>query len=146
MASLLSACASQPPKSVQTVSGWPEIEIAADKKAVKDYFMLKNVEGGFQVENESDSSLTVSKVDTSASFNAALTQVALGNAYSTPPKYEVKYYFNQLPGRVKVLTNIAVSTQMPGGQVNRQFLNENSAVFNAYQDQLVRFKTQLEKK
>jgi hypothetical protein len=145
-AALLSACASQPAKISQTSSGWPEIEISTtDKRAVKDYILLKNSEAGWNIEQESDSILTVSKIDSSGSFNAAFTQVALGNAYSTPPKYEVKYFINQLPGRVKVVSNIAVSTQMPGGQVNRVFLNDNNAVYNAYQEQLVRFKRGIEK-
>jgi PBP1b-binding outer membrane lipoprotein LpoB len=145
-AALLSACASQPAKISQTASGWPEIEISvSDKKLVKDYIVLKNSEAGWNMEQESDSMVTFSKVDSSGSFNAAFTQVALGNAYSTPPKYEVKYFINQLSGRVKVVSNIAVSTQMPGGQVNRVFLNENNAVYNAYQDQLVRFKQGIEK-
>lgn len=143
---LLSACAAQPAKISQTSSGWPEIEISApDKKTVKDYILLKNSEAGWNIEQESESMLTVSKIDSSGSFNSAFTQVALGNAYSTPPKYEVKYFINQLPGRVKVVSNIAVSTQMPGGQVNRVFLNQNNAVYNAYQDQLVRFKQGIEK-
>ena len=142
---LLTACASQPAKISQTVSGWPEIEIStADKKSVKDYILLKNSEAGWNLEQESDSMLSFSKLDTSGSFNAALTQTALGNSYSTPPKYEVKYIISQLPGRVKIVSNIAVSTQMPGGQVNRMFLNENNTVFNAYQEQLNRFKRGLE--
>jgi hypothetical protein len=143
---LLSACAAQPAKITQTLSGWPEIEISAtDRKSVKDYILLKNSEAGWNLEQESDSMLAFSKIDSSGSFNAALTQVALGNAYSTPPKYEVKYFINQLPGRVKIVSNIAVSTQMPGGQINRMFLNENNAVYNAYQDQLTRFKQGIEK-
>jgi len=143
---LLSACATQPAKITQTVSGWPEIEISAtDKKSVKDYILLKNSETGWSLEQESDSMLFFSQVDSSGSFNAALTTVALGNAYSTPPKYELKYFINQLPGRVKIVSNIAVSTQMPGGQVNRMFLNVNNAVYNAYQEQLNRFKKDVEK-
>jgi hypothetical protein len=143
---LLSACAAQPARITQTVSGWPEIEISAtDKKSVKDHILLKNSETGWNLEQESDSMLSFSKVDSSGSFNAALTQVALGNAYSTPPKYELKYFINQLPGRVKIVSNIAVSTQMPGGQVSRMFLNESNTVFNAYQEQLNRFKKDIEK-
>ena len=142
---LLSACASQPPKSLQTVSGWPEIEIGRDKKAVKDYFLLDSVNNGMNVDQETESSLVMSLIDTSGSVNAAFTQVMLGNAYSTPPKTEISFYFSQLPGRTKVTVNAAVSTQMPGGQINRVFLKDNNAVFNSWQGALGRAKAALEK-
>lgn len=77
-----------------------------------------------------------SKIDNSGSFNSALTTVLLGNAYSTPPKYDLKYILVQLPSGSKIISNISVSTQMPGGQVNRLFLNQNIALINSYQDQL----------
>lgn len=62
---LLTACASQPARISQTVSGWPEIEIStADKKSVKDYILLKNSESGWNLEQETESMLSFSKVNT----------------------------------------------------------------------------------
>lgn len=141
----LVGCAAQPEKIVTTASGWPEVEITtSNKQAVKENLIQRNSANGWNLEQESDSSLLFTRVDDSGSFNSALTQAMIGNSYSTQPKYEARYIISNNSGKVKVVVNVAVSTQMAFGQVNRVFLNKNNATFNAYQTQLYKVKSEIE--
>lgn len=145
VALVLSGCAAQPARIATTASGWPEVEIfTSNKQAVKENIIQRNAATGWNLEQESDSSLLFTKVDDSGSFNSAMTQALIGNSYSTPPKYEARYIISSYAGKVKIVVNVSVSTQMAFGQVNRVFLNKNNATFNAFQGQLYKVKSEVE--
>lgn len=82
--------------------------------------------------------------DNSGSLQSAVTQVLIGNSYSTPPNYEARYIFAEVGTSTKLLVNVQVSTQMAGGQVNRMPLSDNSTTFNQFQAQLERVKAEIE--
>ncbi len=117
----------------------------SDKKFVKDFIIRKTSEHGWNLEQETDSTLLFTQTDNSGSVDAAVTQVLLGNRNSTPPKYEFKYIISQYGDTAKVIANVSASTQMPMGQVNRVFFNENNSVINTYQGVLDRLKDGMEK-
>lgn len=77
-------------------------------------------------------------------MNAVMTQIVMGNSSSTLPKYEARYIVSNYAGKVKIIVNVAVSTQMAFGQTNRVFLKDNSNWFNAFQDQLRKVKSEVE--
>ncbi len=141
----LSGCANDPPRIAQTVSGWPEIEInTMYKSAVANAIVLRNSELGWTLEQETPSTIFFTRIDDSGSMGAAVTQALIGNAYSTPPKYEARYILSRKPSSIKVVVNVSISTQMVGGQVNRLIMDKNNQVFNAFQNQLIRVKAQIE--
>lgn len=142
---LLAGCASQPAKIKETRSGWPEVEIStSDKTKVKQNIISRNAQTGWALEQETDSSLLFTKIDDTGSMGAIMTQAIIGNAYSTPPVYEARYIISQANEQVSIVVNISVSTQMAMGQTNRILLNKNNAVFNAFQQQLERVKSETE--
>lgn len=141
---LVLGCASSQ-RIAETQSGLPEIDIATtDKPLVKELIVSRNASKGWLLESESGSSLLFSVTDTSGSFSAALTQVLIGNSYSTPPKYEANYIITTIGNRTKVIVNLSVSTQMAFGQIKKYPLNNNNDVFNAVQGQLIKIKQEIE--
>lgn len=142
---LLSACATQT-RITETPSGMPEIVIrTTDKQAIKNNLIARNAQSGWFLERETDSTLFFTYVDDSGSFRSALTQALIGNAYSTPPKYEANYLlFPAGEGAYKVQVQVSVSTQMAMGQVNRVSLKDNVTVFNGFQRQLQKVKQEIE--
>lgn len=141
----ITGCASAPQKTTQTASGHPEIIIAAkDPKIIRTNLISRNATTGWILEQESENTLLFTKTDTSGSLESATTQILLGNAYSTPPKYEARYTLIPLPNGTRVIVNVSVSTQMPGGQINRMELSNAAATFNPFQAQLARVKDEVE--
>lgn len=62
-------------------------------------------------------------------FNSALTQLLIGNSYSTPPKTLVKFNLAQMSNNTIVQANEWIETQMAFGQMRRQDL-ANDKVHN----------------
>lgn len=142
---LIAGCASAPPKIKETSSGHPEIVISVkDLKPIRSNLIERNASTGWTLEQETESTLFFTKTDTSGSLQSAVTQALLGNAYSTPPKYEARYTFIPMPNSTKIIVNVFVSTQMPGGQVNRIGLSDASPTFNPFQTQLEKVKSEVE--
>lgn len=140
---LLTACAAPPARIAETESGWPEITIATqDRSGLRANLIARNLATGWTLESESESMLLFTKIDTST--GGAVMQALIGNAYSTPPKYEARYVMVPTAGGLKLVVNVAVSTQMPGGQVNRQPL-DGAPTFNSFQAQLQRLKAEFER-
>lgn len=145
LAVAISGCASAPPKIKETSSGHPEIVVAVkDSKPIRSNLIARNAGTGWVLEQETESTLLFTRTDTSGSFQSAATQVLLGNAYSTPPKYEARYTFISMPEAVRVIVNVFVSTQMPGGQLNRMSLSDAAPTFNPFQAQLEKVKSEIE--
>lgn len=142
---LFAGCATAPPKSAETPSGHPEITIAStDMQRIRGNLISRNATTGWILEQETQSILLFTRTDSSGSAQSAATQVLLGNAYSTPPKYEARYTLIPVATGTRVIVNASVSTQMPGGQVNRLSLSHASATFNPFQAQLERVKSEVE--
>lgn len=143
---MVTACATQPQKITQTSSGWPEIEVfTKDKNAVRENIITRNSETGWNLEQDTPNTLMFTRVDTSGSLGSALTQSLIGNAYSTPPKYEAKYIISSKGNATKIIVNVSISSEMRTGQTNRIFLNNNREVFNIFQKQLQKVKSEIEK-
>ena len=53
-------------------------------------------------------------------MQSAMTQVLIGNSYSTPPKQFVRLSFAQTGDNTRVQSQVWVETQMPFGQVRQQ--------------------------
>jgi hypothetical protein len=53
-------------------------------------------------------------------FRGAVAQLALGNSYSTTPQIELKLVLAKQRESIQVTGYVAVSTQMPGGQVRQE--------------------------
>jgi hypothetical protein len=141
----IAGCASAPPKSAQTASGHPEVIVnTKDTKAVRSNLIARNASTGWVLEQESDNTILFTRTDSSGSLQSATTQVLLGNAHSTPPKYEVRYTIFAVPEGTRVVAIVAVSTQMPGGQVNRMGLSDAAGTFNQFQAQLEKVKIEVE--
>ena len=142
---LIAGCTTAPPKISETPSGHPEITIASsDAKKIRANLISRNATTGWVLEQETESTLLFTRTDSSGSVQSAATQVLLGNASSTPPKYEARYTLVSVKSGTRVIVNVSVSTQMPGGQVNRLSLSEASATFNPFQAQLERVKLEVE--
>ena len=144
---MTSACSNNEQSAAfQTASGWPEIEInTKSKQAVVDNLIHRNVSNGWSLESESPSLLVFSFIDSSGTVGSAFTQVLLGNANSTPPKYEARYVITMLgEEKVKVIVNAYVSTQMLSGQTRSMPLSNNKDTFDMYQAQLNRVKKEIE--
>lgn len=140
----LVACGTAPERIAATTSSYPEIEIkTVDKDAIRSNLIRRNLDTGWSLEQETPSMLLFTKVDSSGSVGSAVTQALIGNRYSTPPKYELKYTLASYKDFTKVITHLSVSTQMAMGQINRMELNGNTD-FNNLQMQLNRVKGEIE--
>jgi hypothetical protein len=146
VATFVCACATPTPRIKETKSGWPETEInTANKRYIVSNIIRRNVETGWTLEQESDSTLLFTKVNDSGSMNAVLVQAMIGNAYSTPPKAEARYIVMEHAGVTKVIVNVGISTQMSGGQINRMNMDNANGVLNMFQAQLDRVKAEVER-
>ena len=142
---VLAGCVAQPERMAQTPSGWPEVIIATpNKQLIKEKIIAMDAKLGWNLEQETESTVLFTKVDNSGSFGSLMTKNMLGNAYSTLPQYEMRYIFSTDGDSTHVIVNVAVSTQMPMGQVNRLFLDNNNMVFNTFQLQLNKIKDEIE--
>jgi hypothetical protein len=79
---------------------------------------------GFMLSNESSSLFTFTKP--MEGFRGAIAQLALGNSYSTTPQIELKVTLAKLVESIQITGFIAVSTQMPGGQVRQQDMSTDA--------------------
>lgn len=144
---LLQACASQPPlQHPRTASGRPEVTILGSTTEIKQNLIARNLKTGWMLEHQSENQLVFFRFDNPLLASSILTQLVIGNSYSTQPKYEAHYVIFQTSDGVKVTIAPSVSTQMPFGQTNRHYLQDSNQVFNAFQTQLLRVKGEVERK
>lgn len=143
---ILSGCASQQTSHLSTESGWPEAVIEADRESVKDAIIEKHISAGALLSEETSRKLTFTAEDNSLSANRMLTQLALGNSYSTNPLYRLDYMFSGGDNETKVIAQSSVSTQMAFGQTKNMSLKGSKKEMEAIQGLLDAIKEELEKK
>jgi hypothetical protein len=134
----LVGCA-QVPLNYSTPSGQPEITIADTKVAdVRGYIIGKAAANGSRIVAADDSRIVISR--TMEGGQAVMTQLAIGNAYSTTPTQNVQMIMVQQDANVTVYVSGWTESQMAFGQVNRLEADSNAAK-NELQAALIKLKT-----
>lgn len=137
----ISGCASVP-RMAETPSGKPEINIqTTDTELVKATITNVFYSRGYILQNDSSYSMFFTKIDNST--NALLFQAFFGNSYSTTPELELRVNIIKNTNNIKVIVFTSMSTQMVGGQVRRQEINNNEN-FNDIYTALQEVKTTVE--
>ena len=109
----LCGCAGVGP--LPTPSGYPEVTInTTNTKRVKEFLLAHFASQGFAVLQDTQYTLLVSKQMEGS--GAVLYQVAMGNAYSSPPQMNISVTITPLGGATKVYGHIAVGMQGVFGQ------------------------------
>lgn len=134
IASGLAGCAMAP------VAPAPDITINAPAEAVRNRLAAEMIGRGGQIISLTDSML-IAEQELSGS-GAIMSQLILGNAYSSTPKGTVTFTF--LPGKagVRVLGSAAVTSQGFGGQLNTM---KAPASYAGMQRMLLSVKDELER-
>ncbi|MCW7764323.1 hypothetical protein [Photorhabdus luminescens] len=131
---LLSGCANNIPLKKQTQSGKPEgVYTNTTKEAVRDSLVAYCNEKGFMVVESSASSVLCSKETEGGS--AILTQLMIGNSYSTTPVGKIRFTIGSVNNSIKVWADMWVETQMAMGQMRQMPITDNKSR-NAVQEKL----------
>ncbi|WP_242689541.1 hypothetical protein [Photorhabdus cinerea] len=131
---LLSGCANNVPLKKQTQSGKPEgIYTNTTKEAIRDLLVAYCNEKGFMVVESSTSSVLCSKETEGGS--AILTQLMIGNSYSTTPIGKIRFTIGSVNDSIKVWADMWVETQMAMGQMRQMPITDNKSR-NAVQEKL----------
>jgi hypothetical protein len=110
---LLCGCAGVGP--LPTPSGYPEVTINTNNtKRVKELLLAHFASQGFAVLQDTEHMILVSKPMEGS--GAALYQVAMGSAYSSPPQMNISVTIVPLGSSTKVYGHIAVAMQGAFGQ------------------------------
>lgn len=127
----LSGCANQEPLMKQTVSGKPEAEYPGKtKEQVKDA-LLNYCNGKGLIVFESSDSLVICGKQT----DSIMSQMLVGNAYSTPAMAKIRFTIASTNNTPKVWSDMWLESQMPGGQLN-QMPSKNIKDINSVQSML----------
>ncbi|MBW8463509.1 hypothetical protein [Acidovorax sp.] len=138
-------CASPSNRITRTQSGYPEITInSVDVRAIRSNLVARNAAGGWTIETETENMLLMTRVSNPLETSSVIAQAMLGNSRSTTPKAEARYIITLSKNQTLVVVQPSISTQMAGGQINRMDLKDNNDVFNNFQNQLARVKTEIE--
>lgn len=125
MAGLLVGCAQEPLKK-QTASGKPEAEFPTySVKQVMNGLVGMCNSSGLMIDSQADNYIVCSK--TLEGGQALLTQMAIGNSYSTTPQNKVRFSVSSFKNGTKVYADMWSETQMALGQVNKVPLEGNKA-------------------
>ncbi|HDG7583922.1 membrane lipoprotein lipid attachment site-containing protein [Klebsiella pneumoniae] len=109
-----------------TQSGKPEGLYPGKTKAeVENAIVSLCNSKGFTVFSADESSVVCGKEKSGT--DAVLTQVLIGNSYSTPPTDKVRFSIAKINNDVKVWVDMWAETQMPGGQVNHVNYTDNAS-------------------
>ena len=140
----LSGCVAPTTKMTVTASVKPEVFIqTGDTGQIKALIIGELVNFGYNVEQDSESSLTLSRaLEGSEDITAALTT---GNRYATNRRF-ASYTFIKSSDGVRVVVSVAWRSQAPGGQVRTTSLDNNGDVFNNFQTHLLKIKSKIEGK
>lgn len=130
----MTGCANQEPLKKVTSSGKPEgVYSNTTKSSVKDALSTYCNERGFIVLESTDSGVFCSKKTEGGT--AVMSQLAIGNSYSTTPEVKLKFSISEVGEVIKVWADAWFETQMAMGQVNRMDIKNNSDL-NQIQDRL----------
>ncbi|OCQ53548.1 hypothetical protein Ppb6_01174 [Photorhabdus australis subsp. thailandensis] len=131
---LLSGCTNNVPLNKQTQSGKPEgMYTNTTKEAVRDSLVAYCNEKRFMVVESSTSSVLCSKETEGGS--AILTQLMIGNSYSTTPVGKIRFTIGSIGNSIKVWADMWVETQMAMGQMRQMPITDNKSR-NAVQEKL----------
>ena len=137
----LAGCAAPPVTSADP----PSVVIGStDKAGIKANLIARNTATGWTLMQESESLLVFTKPETDTT-SSAVTQVLLGNRHSTKPVYEARYTLVQVPAGVLVVATVDVSTQLPGGQVQRMTMLDHQPTRQGFVAQLGRVRGEIER-
>jgi len=122
---LLVGCAAQAPLIKQTASAYPQgVFKGQSLEEVKAKIMDACISIGAMVSEASSNQVVCGKAMEGG--QAALTQVLIGNAYSTTPQQKIRFVMYVLNSNVKVTAQEWVETQMPGGQLQTVEIRNNN--------------------
>lgn len=128
----LSSCAVSQPAVKQTQSGHPEGVFKNESLEVVKGKLIEACGARSWTVFEAGSNQVVCG-KTMEGGSAILTQLAIGNSYSTTPQQKIRFTVFQLNADVKVTSYQWVETQMAFGQTKTQELNstaQNNSVQN----------------
>lgn len=132
-------CVAPEAGTLRTVSGRPEIVIASrDIDAMKSQLIGEMVHFGYQVDSNSRDLLEISRNATDL-----ITAHAVGSA-DGPHRRVVIYTFIQQGVSTRIIADVSMRAQLPGGQVDTVSLNDNGTVYGFFQKQLDKLKETLE--
>lgn len=121
----LFGCAAQQPLLKTTVSGYPEgIFRGSGVEQVKSKLMNACIDNRLLVMESSTNQVVCGK--RMEGGDAILTQLAIGNSYSTPPVQKIRFVIFQLDADVRVTAQQWVETQMAFGQMQNMELRSNN--------------------
>ncbi|HGJ5878780.1 MAG TPA: hypothetical protein ACHBZ9_06860 [Arsenophonus nasoniae] len=124
---LLSGCANQEPLKKKTQSGKPEGTYQNTTKSdVKDSLSEYCNNKGLIVMESTDSIVICSKE--TEGMHSILSQMVLGNSYSTTPVAKIKFSIGEVGGSVKVWSDAWIETQMAMGQIKQMVIKDNSTI------------------
>ncbi|QHD48488.1 hypothetical protein [Vreelandella aquamarina] len=127
----LSGCAQQEVMQ-QTQSGFAEKTIQDKSQSVVSQDIINAcINRGHTIRESSDSRVVCSS--TMQGANAALTQMLIGNSYSTTPEVVVSFVIASIGENVRVVAQPHVETQMAMGQNQVQSMRDNNALRNNLQ-------------
>jgi len=128
---LLAGCATQVPVKKLTPSGKAEGDYPGKTvEQVSSAFVRFCNNGGLTVYESTTSSVVCGTQRKGTS--GVMTQVLLGNAYSTPPMDKVRFSISKNETGVHAWADLWVETQMPGGQL-QQLASTNNEDRNSIQ-------------
>ncbi|WP_202307157.1 hypothetical protein [Dryocola clanedunensis] len=136
---ILAGCATPEPLHKKTLSGKPEGNYpGATIDAVRNTLLSRCNNGGGMSSTNGNELTCKKQLEGSGSI---MTQLLIGNSYSTPPVFVLHYVIGQQPDGIKVWADSWVETQMSGGQINTMPTNDNHTR-NIVQDGLDNLKIQ----
>ena len=137
----LAGCGAPVERIAETQSGRPEVTIQASRSRIASALVNKAINDGYTLVEQTEYSLQFRRAtQDSEDFAAAML---VGNAYSDNSRW-LTYTLTPVGGGIRVVASSELQAAMVGGQVNRQSLDGNNNVFNAYQTWLMELKSRLE--
>lgn len=138
VAFFVAGCAAPVERIASTASGNPEVQVDGhDVDVVKARLLDRLMNAGFQIDNETSSTLVASKEMTG--MQESLMRITLANSYATPVRAVTSFTFVKTPNGTKVFARNSATTTMAFGQVRRGDLS-SATYFNATQASLNKLK------
>jgi hypothetical protein len=134
-----SGCVSQLAADPKTVSGKPEVVIVSrDIDAMKSNLTESLLKYGYQKDKDTPDTLSLWRTTTDP-----ITAHAVGNTDSMHQRV-VTYTFSKQGQSTRIIAEISMRAQLPGGQVDTVSLNDSGTLYGLLQQQLDKLKETLE--
>ncbi|MFW8594952.1 hypothetical protein [Cribrihabitans neustonicus] len=126
----LAGCAEPVERMVQTPSGRPEVSFASKSAAsVSEKLTAMCAQKGWLIQKSSPQEVVCG--GTMQGGGAVMTQLLIGNSYSTTPEQYARFTIYPVNGQTRVQLHQWVETQMAFGQVKKLEINGNAQFNNA---------------